>query len=278
MKNIKSRKIGIIFLSIVVFLYIAYCAFFFIIQRNILFPIEYAKVPSGIAEQIPDSSKIWIENKFGSTETWYLPPINLGSELEHPLIIIGHGNGDVIDRWVNLVARLREIGIGVLLIEYPGYGRSQGKPNQENITQVFIKSYDSIIANSRIDKNKIILLGQSIGGGAICALAKKRPSSAMILISCFTSVRIFASQYYLPKFLIRDTFDNLSVVSTYENPILFAHGKNDKLIPFTESKKLNDVAQNGKLISLDGGHNVIKKWRPFWNNQVIPFLKENKIL
>ena len=193
-------------------------------------------------------------------------------------MIVGHGNGDVIDRWVNPVARLREIGIGILLVEYPGYGRSQGNPNQEDITKVFIKSYDSIIKNPKIDKNKIILLGQSIGGGAICTLAKERPSCAMILISTFTSVRIFASQYYLPSFLVRDTFDNFSLVSIYKSPILFIHGENDTLIPFAESEELNNVAQNGKLISLDGGHNMIRKWRPFWDNQVIPFLRENEIL
>ncbi len=278
MKKNKSRKIGIIFLSIVVFLYIAYCIFFFIIQRSILFPIEYAKVPVGVAEQIPDSSKIWIKNQFGLTETWYLPPVNLDSNKTHPLIIIGHGNGDVIDDWVNRVLKLREIGIRVLLVEYPGYGRSKGKPNQEDITKVFIKSYDSIITKPEIDKNKIILLGQSLGGGAICALAKKRPSAAMILISTFTSVGVFASQYYLPKFLVKDTFDNLSVVSNYTKPILFIHGKNDKIIPFTESEKLNSAAKNGRLIILGGGHSMIKKWGPFWNNQVIPFLKENKIL
>jgi len=277
MKN-KSRKIGIIFLSIVVFFYIAYCIFFFIFQRNFLYPIEYAKVPEGVAEQIPDSSKIWLKNDFGNTETWYLPPVNLDSNKSHPLIIIAHGNGDVIDDWVNRVSKLREIGIGVLLVEYPGYGRSKGKPNQEDITKVFIKSYDSIITKPEIDKNKIILLGQSLGGGAICALAKERPSAAMILISTFTNVGFFASQYYLPKFLVKDTFNNLSVVSNYTKPILLVHGKNDKVIPFTESEKLNSVAKNGRLIILDGGHDMIKNWRLFWNNQVIPFLKENKIL
>ena len=134
--NINFRKYGIILLSTVAVLYIAYCVFFFVIQRSILFPIEYAKVPKGISEQIPIRSKIKIRNDFGVTETWFLPPFNVDSNKTYPLMIVGHGNGDVIDRWVNLVVRLREVGVGILLVEYPGYGRSKGEPKQENITKL----------------------------------------------------------------------------------------------------------------------------------------------
>jgi pimeloyl-ACP methyl ester carboxylesterase len=278
MNNINYRKYSITIFSYAAIIYIAYCVFFFILQRNLLFPVEHAMVPDGISERIPDSSKLWIENDFGKTETWYLPPIKINSEKKHPLIIVGHGNGDVIDRWLSVVSKLREIGIGVLLVEYPGYGRSDGRPNEKDITNVFIKSYDLIISKPEINKNKIILLGQSIGGGAICALANNRPSNALILISTFTDVGVLAAQYYLPKFLVKDRFDNLAVVSKYEKPILIVHGRNDNLIPFSESEKLNSVALNSKLITLNGGHNMIKKWRPFWENIVIPYLDNNKIL
>lgn len=271
------RKFLIFFLTIF-FAYCAYCIFFYLLQRKLIFPTDFVGVPKGIVEQIPDSSKYWIENEFGKTETWYLPPLNFEYNKTYPLMIIAHGNADIIDRWVEVVKFLRKSGIGVLLVEYPGYGRSKGNPSQHNITEVFLKSYDIIIKKSEIDKNKIILLGQSIGGGAVCSLAKERPSNLMILISTFTSIDIFASQYLLPKFLVKDTFDNLSVVSNYKNPSLFVHGKNDNIIPISESEILNNAAQNGKLIKLDGGHNMIRNWEPFWKNIVIPYLNKNGIL
>jgi pimeloyl-ACP methyl ester carboxylesterase len=277
MRNNKVKKYSILITSIVVVMYVAYCTFFYVTQRSLLFPIDFLNIPNGIAEQIPEKSKLKIENDFGNTESWYLPPFNIDSNKSYPIMIIGHGNGDLIDSWVNIISYLRENDIGVLLVEYPGYGRSEGKPNQEDITKVFIKSYDLIIAKPEVDKNKIILLGQSIGGGAICSLAKQRSSSAMILISTFTSTSIFASKYFLPKFLIKDDFDNLSVVKNYQEPILFVHGKNDKLIPITESEKLRDTSVNGELVVLNGGHNMIKSWRPFWQDVVMPFLKRNGI-
>jgi len=271
------RKFLIFFLSIF-FAYCAYCIFFYLLQRKLIFPTDFVGVPKGIAEQIPDSSKYWIESEFGKTETWYLPPLNLDSNKPYPLMIIAHGNADIIDRWVEVVKFLRKSGIGILLVEYPGYGRSKGNPSQQNITEVFLKSYDIIINKSEIDKNKIILLGQSIGGGAVCSLAEERPSNSMILISTFTSIEIFASHYLLPKFLVKDTFDNLSVVSNYKNPILFVHGKNDNIVPISESEILNNAAENGELIQLNGGHNMIRNWESFWKDIVIPYLSKNGIL
>jgi len=277
MKKIYIKAIK--FLSIGAIFYIAYGVLIFMLQRDILFPTDYAKGPRGVSEQIPDSAIFWIETDFGKTETWYLAPLHPQINEPHPLIIIGHGNADVIDKWVSIVSPLREVGIGVLLVEYPGYGRSSGEPTQESITKAFIASYDTIITKTEINSKNIILLGQSIGGGPICALAKERPSAAVILISTFTSVRTFASNYFLPEFLIRDPFDNLAVIQNYDNPVLIVHGKSDNLIPFEEGEILYAAAKNGMMISNDGGHNsTITNWPLFWDNDVLPFLRMNGVL
>ncbi len=153
MKKIYIKAIK--FLSIGAIFYIAYGFLIFMLQRDILFPTDYAKGPRGVSEQIPDSAKIWIETEFGKSETWYLAPFNSKLNETHPLIIIGHGNADVIDKWVTLVSRLREVGIGVLLVEFPGYGRSTGHPTQESITKAFIASYDSILTKPEIISENI---------------------------------------------------------------------------------------------------------------------------
>jgi pimeloyl-ACP methyl ester carboxylesterase len=274
----RYKKLSIKIVAFAFLFYVVYSTYFYIVQRDMIFPTAFVKVPSGIAELIPDSSKLWIENDFGTTESWYLPPSNIEVNQVYPLMIIAHGNGDVIDKWVNITTYLRENGIAVLLVEYPGYGRSEGNPNQDDITEVFVKSYDIITNKQEVDKSKIIFLGQSIGGGAICALANIRTSAAMILISTFTSINIFASQYFLPKFLVKDKFDNLSVVSNYNEPILLVHGKKDKLIPVNEAYKLNEAAPNSELRILNGGHNTIKDWTSFWRDVVFPFLHNNEIL
>jgi hypothetical protein len=50
-----------------------------------------------------------------------------------PVMNFGHGNGEVIDYWITAFDGFRERGIGVLLVEYPGYGRSTGSPSGVSI-------------------------------------------------------------------------------------------------------------------------------------------------
>lgn len=262
---------------IAVIVYVIYAILFYIFQRKIIFPSDYAVTPSGIAENVPYNQKIWIEHDFGKTESWYFPPLAI-IEKPFPLMIIAHGNADLIDRWTEVIFGLRENGIAVLLVEYPSYGRSEGEPSQESITKVFVSAYDYILKNEEIDKNKVIFFGQSIGGGAICSLAKERNPAAVILMSTFRNIGVLTSDFFLPKFLIKDHFDNLSFISNYLGPVLLVHGTEDDLIRFEESEKLLEVSANGKLVPINGGHNLRIKWDLFWKDEVIPFLQENNIL
>lgn len=262
---------------VIIIAYVIYATFFYVVQRKIIFPTDYAVPPQGIAESIPENQKIWIEHEFGKTESWYFPPLK-NLEKPFPLLIIAHGNADLIDRWTEVIFGLRENGIAVLLVEYPGYGRSEGEPSQESITEVFVSAYDYILKKPEIYKNRVIFLGQSIGGGAICALAEKRNPAAIILISTFRNVGVLTSDFYLPQFLVKDHFDNLSVISKFKGPVLLVHGTEDDLIPFEESEKLLEVSANGKLVPINGGHNLRINWDLFWKDEVIHFLKENNIL
>jgi len=122
------------------------------------------------------------------------------------------------------------------------------------------------------------LFGRSLGGGAVCDLALKRPSAALILMSCFKSVNAFAVRYLAPAFLIRDPFDNLATVSQYLGPVLVMHGKFDEVVPFGHGQALHSAAQNGKMIVYEAGHNDCPPdWAVFWRD-VEDFLRETGIL
>ena len=104
--------------------YLVYCGFLFLMQRQILFP-RYLIGTQSKSEDLPFMEKIWIKTSFGKTEAWFLPPDPMNNVEPSPAVIFAHGNGELIDFWPDELKRFNHFGIGVMLLEYPGYGRSE---------------------------------------------------------------------------------------------------------------------------------------------------------
>ena len=268
------KYIGVAFIF-----YVAYCCFLFLIQRQILYPRNLIPSPPPSTQKIPGLEKIWLKTSFGNVESWLMRPPSESLSAPLPAVIFAHGNGELIDFWPDeLKPFTTRFGMAMLLVEYPGYGRSAGKPSQESITETFIAAYDALTARKDIDRSRIILFGRSLGGGAVCALAAQRPSKAVILMSTFTSVRSFAVRYMVPGFFVKDPFDNLALVRSYSGPLLLMHGKYDGIIPFRHSVALQKAAKKSQLIAYDAGHNDCPpNWDVFWRHMGL-FLREIEII
>ena len=262
----------------VLIFYCGYCIFLFLMQRSILFPRNQIPLPADTGIVFPGMEKIWLDTEFGKIETWYLPPDSGSRAGPAPAVIFGHGNGELIDFWPEALQNFNRMGIGLLLVEYPGYGRSSGTPSQKSITATFVAAYDTLLSRKDVDPSRIILFGRSLGGGAICALARHKPSAGLILMSTFTSVQSMAAKFLAPKFLIRDPFNNLQVIQGYRGPVLVIHGRHDSIIPFAHGANLHRAAKNSKLITYASGHNDCPPdWNQFWQD-IKSFLTENGII
>jgi dipeptidyl aminopeptidase/acylaminoacyl peptidase len=255
-----------------------YCAAAFFLQRPVLFPVSHIPVPDQPEFKNGTVEIQWIETDDCKVESWYLPPQSGSLHPPYPLIIFAHGNAELIDYALPEMIPFTRLGFGVLLVEYPGYGRSTGTPSQKSITKAMIAAYDTITQRPDIDKTRIILFGRSLGGGAVCQLAAQRDSAAMILVSTFTSVSSFTSSYMIPGFVVRDPFDNLAVVRAYDHPILFFHGTYDDIVPYNLGVKLSGAAHSGTLITYNCGHNDLPPDRVQYMNEIAHFLKQNGII
>lgn len=257
--------------------YCTYCAILYFLQRQIMYPRHHIE-PVRMADNTTCIEKNWIKTAGGKVETWFLPPLFSKVKGPYPAIIFAHGNGELIDFWPEEFEKLTRHGIGVLLVEYPGYGRSEGNPSQATITETMAKAYDILVARKDIDSSKIVLFGRSLGGGAVCSLASIRPSAALILMSTFTSAGSMAFKYRVPGFIVRDPYDNLEVVKNYQKDILIIHGRQDTTIPYSHGMVLYQAAKHGKMISYDCGHNDCP---PEWNmfkEDLIAFFYDKYIL
>lgn len=247
-----------------------YWLLLFIAQRSMLFqPPGIAGAPARPA----DARQIWLATSAGEVEAWYLPPLTVAAG-PAPLLLFAHGNAELIDFWPAEFEEPRRRGVSVLLLEYPGYGRSQGRPSQRTISAATLAAYDWALRQPGIDPNRIVGYGRSVGAGAVCTLIGERQLAGIVLESSFTSVRAFARRYGAPAFLVRDPFDNLAALREYDGPVLVVHGARDDVIPTEHGRALAAAAPRAELYIADCAHNDCE--RPW--ERVTSFLARHGLL
>jgi pimeloyl-ACP methyl ester carboxylesterase len=258
-------------------LYASYLCMLYYMQGALIYPGTQNRVDR-LAPQPKGAEVFHISTVAGDVEALFLPASADADAAHQPVVIFGHGNGEVIDYWVSAFQGFQERGVGVLLVEYPGYGRSTGSPSEQSIRAAMDGAYDRVAADPRVDPDRIFGFGQSLGGGAICLLARDRPLRALILQSTFTSLDTFAASYWAPSFLLRDHFDNLSVAKRFQGPMLVIHGRDDRLIPWKQGFRLASASGHAVFRLYDCGHGC---WDPdhlpFWHD-VIPILLKAGVL
>lgn len=171
-----------------------------------------------------------------------------------------HGNAGNISHRLERVAFLGQPKIRFFLLDYRGYGQSQGKPSEEGLYRDATAAYQFLRAQG-ISPENILLFGESLGGAVAVDLATRVPVGGVILESTFTSVRDMASVHYpfIPKVFVPDQFDSLARVANARAKLLVIHGNQDEIAPFSMGRRLFDAANQPKsFLEVPGaGHNDV---------------------
>ncbi|GLI38037.1 alpha/beta hydrolase [Geobacter hydrogenophilus] len=257
-------------------IYAAYGALCYLLQRSLMYPGRAIDV-AGQPPRIPGMVPLYLDTGFGRVDAWFLPAPGIKAGQTGPVVLVFHGNGEVIDFLPEEAEDFRALGMGVLLVEYPGYGRSGGSPSEESITAAAVAAYDAVIGQRGVDAGRVVAFGRSLGGGAACALSRQRHLAAIILQSPFTSTRPFARRMLLPGFLVRDVFDNRHALAAYSGPVLVLHGIHDDIIPVGHGRELARTARRGRLVELACAHNDCPPDRRVFLRTVAGFLRDEGI-
>jgi uncharacterized protein len=234
----------------VVLLAIVYLVVIYTTQRSILFP-----APSMLTTaHDPRAELVRLSSHDGPVEALFLSS-TAGLPGPAPLLVFTHGNAELADDWVDVFGVPRAWGWAVLLVEYPGYGRSAGTPSEASITAAALAAFDWALKDPRIDPKRIVAYGRSLGGGAASRLAAERPVAALVLESSFTSVRAFATRLLAPGFMVRDPFDNLEALRSYRGPMLVVHGVDDDIVPISHGRALAAAVPGAEFHEVACAHN-----------------------
>ncbi|MBS3804254.1 MAG: alpha/beta hydrolase [Oleiphilaceae bacterium] len=192
---------------------------------------------------------------------WYLPAQAAIANDEDPFtLLFFHGNAGNISHRLETLEIFHALGLATLIIDYRGYGRSEGKPSEAGLYQDADTAWRYLVEQRRLDPQRVIAFGRSLGAPVAAHLAAERKVAGLILESAFTSapdrgaeifpvfpVKLIATVQYPTKKWVRQT----------DVPVLVIHSENDEIIPFHHGKAVYEAAPEPKaFIRLEGGHNT----------------------
>ena len=157
------------------------------------------------------------------------------------VVLYCHGNAGNLDHFGN-VARNFYLSLdrSVLIFDYPGYGRCEGKPSETGCYASAEAAYDWLTRVQNVPPERIVIAGESLGGGVATELASRRPHQALVLIRTFTSVPEVAKRYAssaAPALMV-NRFDSLKRIPSCRSPIFIAQADKDQVIPYAHGEKL----------------------------------------
>ncbi|MBF0611445.1 MAG: alpha/beta hydrolase [Magnetococcales bacterium] len=156
-----------------------------------------------------------------------------------PMLIYFSGNSELADDFPIQQAALKDWGI--LMINYRGYGKSEGKPSEQALVADAVLLYDTLTKRTDVDTTRIVAMGRSLGSGVAVKLAHERPLRAVILATPYDSIRAVAQDMlpYIPvSIILKHPFDSLALAPKINTPMLCLIAGDDTLIPPPHGKRL----------------------------------------
>ncbi|XP_033223764.1 protein ABHD13 isoform X2 [Belonocnema kinseyi] len=238
-------------------------------------------VPSPSTCNLPYQS-LFIRSKDGTMLHMFFIPQPEDKVKKAPTVLFLHGNaGNMGHRLQNVVGLYENLECNVLMLEYRGFGLSQGSPSEEGLYMDARAGIEYLATRSDINTNEIIVFGRSLGGAVAIDLTSKEEYAQriwfLILENTFTSipdmstVLIGSKLRYLPQIFYKN-----KKIRSLTVPTFFISGLADKLVPPEMMTELYKSCKSSckRMFPVPGGsHN--ETWRrPDYYQQILSFMHE----
>jgi fermentation-respiration switch protein FrsA (DUF1100 family) len=204
--------------------------------------------------QADDGTKLhgWWCRKMGTGEN--------GAVRSDTVLLWFHGNaGNLSHRAQGLLQFAELLPAEVLIFDYRGYGRSEGKPSENGLYSDARAAWRYLEEERAVAPERIVLFGRSLGAGVAVDLATHVEPAGLVVESGFSSIPAMARHHYpfIPRFLVRSRMDSLTKIRTISCPKLFVHSRADEVAPFELGYAVYEAAPEPKrFYEVEGaGHN-----------------------
>lgn len=248
--------------------YLAACTYLFRQQGRFIF------FPSSVIETTPKAfnlnfQEVWLpvttaEGKVEKIHGWWIP----ASTANAKTLLYLHGNGANIGANVAHAYRFHQMGFAVLIVDYRGYGRSEGSfPSEETVYQDAATAWNYLVKQRKIQPSNIIIYGHSLGGAIAIDLATQHSEAGGLIVdSSFTSIEDVVNtrgqfRLFPVALILNHRFESIKKIKLLQMAVLFIHGTDDSVIPVSMSKQLYAAAPKPKQLFIvpNAGHNNTAK-------------------
>lgn len=160
------------------------------------------------------------------------------------LVLYLHGNSDNLLRWSQYAEDFIKRQYDILLIDYPGFGKSDGTPSEESLYLSAELAWQW--AAQRVDEQSLIIYGRSIGTAPAAYLAAKHPSQQLVLETPFYSLKDLFDNHPIYRYI--DPVYKMPVyeyVSQVGQPVTIFQGTKDRIVPYRSAARLQEVLKEG---------------------------------
>ena len=213
-----------------------------------------SKYPEGLWEMKDQwgAEDVWLEASDGvRIHGWMIP----SSQPSQHVTLYLHGNAGNLTHRVDHIQALREAGTALLIIDYRGYGKSEGKPSEQGCYRDTGAAYEYLLTRDYAPE-RIFVYGESLGTAMAADLASRRPCGGVILEAPFPSAKAVAATV-LPVLgpLVVSGLDTGEKIAQVQAPVLVIHGTLDQVIDYKLGRQVFEAASEPKQFwAVEGAH------------------------
>jgi pimeloyl-ACP methyl ester carboxylesterase len=230
-------------------------------DRLIYFPSKYPEgywevenIPARAGEFVAKIEDCNFEASDGvRLHGWYCTPHRKsdGSVVPVPAemtLLWFHGNAGNISYRYEMIQAMMQLGVRVFIIDYRGYGKSEGKPTEQGLYLDARAAWDYLVDERKVAPTGIIIFGKSLGGAPAVDLATQVDPAGLIVQSSFTSAADMAAVVlpFLPAAFLHTKMDSLGKITRVRCPKLFIHSQADEVVPYELGRRLYEAAPEPK--------------------------------
>jgi pimeloyl-ACP methyl ester carboxylesterase len=177
------------------------------------------------------------------------------------VIVFFHGNGMQLADTALLAELWRRRGLGVLSVEFPGYGLAPGTPSERSIYASAEGAFGWLSEHEGIDRERVVVVGYSLGSGAAVEMARRGHARALVLLAPIPSIPDIGRHYVplLPASYFPDVYANVEKAKEIAIPVLLIHGTADLLIPPDTTLRLGETFPcSATLWGIGADHHIFR--------------------